>query len=434
MKKSSMPDTRPWNACAAWAWPAPGATVNASLSCAAFILMSVYVIVLPIAHTIAIRHIAFFSLVLLTVWAAWKYRLKLYFPVAWPYAFYAVIALISVGYALDPHYSLSEVKKEVGYGAIALLLAASWIRSGAAISRLLMPMIAGNVMLVGYAIFDAIKTTPAWTQALLQGASREGSLSDVGYFSTYIIIMLPFIATYALLPPSANRIKRGLLVALLVMNVLALYLTGNRAGMITLIVEIIIGLLLITIYKGFKIRASLVIVGAMLVILLSTLFLKQMDARNVALLATDNTQKTLLVDDPRWQLNQRALENISKNPLAGAGFGREVFRLLNPDLEMVSDAFWHGHNVFLNKGVQMGIPGIVAFSILLLALLKAIWPARTRDNRVSITKAYSIACIVMLSGMVVKNLADDFFVRDNALLFWILAGAVLGAIAGEKAR
>jgi hypothetical protein len=34
--------------------------------------------------------------------------------------------------------------------------------------------------------------------------------------------------------------------------------------------------------------------------------------------------------------------------------------------------------------------------------------------------------------VVIKNLTDDFFVRQNALLFWSLVGAGLGAAAARQ--
>ena len=37
-----------------------------------------------------------------------------------------------------------------------------------------------------------------------------------------------------------------------------------------------------------------------------------------------------------------------------------------------------------------------------------------------------------MAGVVIKNLTDDFFIRQNALLFWSLVGAGLGAAAARE--
>jgi hypothetical protein len=34
----------------------------------------------------------------------------------------------------------------------------------------------------------------------------------------------------------------------------------------------------------------------------------------------------------------------------------------------------------------------------------------------------------MIAGVFVRNMADDFFIRDHALLFWLLCGAYLGVL------
>jgi hypothetical protein len=50
------------------------------------------------------------------------------------------------------------------------------------------------------------------------------------------------------------------------------------------------------------------------------------------------------------------------------------------------------------------------------------------------TAAIGAAGLALVAGMIVKNLADDFFVRQNALLFWALVGAGLGAAAARAER
>ena len=79
----------------------------------------------------------------------------------------------------------------------------------------------------------------------------------------------------------------------------------------------------------------------------------------------------------------------------------------------------------LNKGVQMGVPGMLAFSALWLALLYRLWPGRRPVGREE--WVYAVAATAMVGGMVLKNMSDDFFTNDTALLFWLLCGAVMGA-------
>lgn len=421
-----MMNTKTHSNCAAWAWPVPSNTVNAGFSCAAFILMGIYIVVLPIAHTIAIRHIAFFSLLLLTLWAAWRQGLKLRLPIAWPLVIYAIVALISVTYAIDPAYSLGEVKKEVGYGMIALMLAASWVRSAEAMSRLTAVIIAANILMVGYSLFNLVGKP--WS---LVSAGQEGSFSGVGVFSTYLITVIPFITAYIFLLPNSRKIIRYLLIVLLIMNLAALYYTGNRMSPLTLVVELGIAVYLIGYRVDVRARRVLLLVGAALIVFIGAWFVKGMHDRNVSLFVNDG-QGAHVTQDPRWMIWKKAIENTLDQPLTGGGFGREAFKLRNPEMPKLSRDYWHGHNMFLDKGVQMGIPGILAFLVVFAAVLRAVWIPRNRP--LNPADVYALACVVMVAGTVVKSMTDDFFIQDSALLFWVLVGSVIGALSGERAQ
>ncbi|HCA26488.1 MAG TPA: hypothetical protein DEP05_02405, partial [Betaproteobacteria bacterium] len=114
--------------------------------------MAVYLWFLPIGHTIAMRNLAFFLLVFLTLWAAWRYPLRLHLPLALPWLLYGAVALFSVTYAIDPLYSLGEVKKEVGYALLGVMLAASWVRNAPSLSRLMEMLIIGDILMVGVSL------------------------------------------------------------------------------------------------------------------------------------------------------------------------------------------------------------------------------------------------------------------------------------------
>ena len=80
--------------------------------------------------------------------------------------------------------------------------------------------------------------------------------------------------------------------------------------------------------------------------------------------------------------------------------------------------------MFLNYGIAMGIPGVVVLLLLFSALLRRFWQLRRSDDR---TLALAGICGVMLvAGVVARNLANDFFQRDQALLFWSIAGMLFG--------
>lgn len=408
----------PISLCQRLAWAPPQKETVTTLSCWAFLLTTVYLCVLPIAHTIAIRHLAFFPLIALTFWAAWKKQLELRLPLALPWLIYAGIALLSVSYALDPEYSFGEVKKEIGYGILVLLIAASWVRGIPSLSRMIAVLVAGNVFLVGVALCNAFIFDPFWLQDVPQIDALD---NGVGMFSTYLITVAPFLAAYAFLQPQKHI--RQLLVILLLGNLLALYFTGNRMGLLTVIAEFLVISAFVVFFsaKG-SINRKVFLVSALLIILIGSAATHLMQARGGAPAG----------EDPRLTIWTVALRNIEAQPLTGGGFGREAFKQRNRDFSTRRGQSWHAHNMILNKGVQMGLPGVAAFIFLLYGSLRATWPSRARKTEGLSTMVYSIAATAMTIGVVLKNMTDDFFVSDGAFLYWVLIGATIGALSGKK--
>lgn len=403
-------------------WSPPLSAHGQIAACAALGLMAVYLWVLPTDHSIALRHLAFFSLIVLTLWSAWRYELRLRLPLALPWLIYGAVALFSAFYAIDPLFSLGEVKKEVGYGILVLMLTASWVRNVPSLERFMVIVIAGDALLVGSALFKITALDPFWHHpvseitSLLYAGAGKGLYNGVGNFSTYLVTVMPLIAAYAFFLPRVQRTARLALFTLLAFNVLALFLTGNRMGLIVLMAEIIFaaGFLLT---KGASARRTL-IATAIILIVAGGLTLGQMKVRTP-------------VDDVRWKMWSWVIADIRAEPLTGAGFGRTVLCLRDPAFCQAFPGLEHAHNMLLDKGIQMGLPGIAAFLLLLGMTLRALWPSRTlgTDRRLW---GYALGATTMAIGVFLKNMTDDFFVNHNALLFWTLVGAVLGTLAGHR--
>ena len=86
--------------------------------------------------------------------------------------------------------------------------------------------------------------------------------------------------------------------------------------------------------------------------------------------------------------------------------------------------FTHPHNLFLNYGLAMGIPGMLAIVLIFFALLRRFWGMSRADDR--IVAMAGICGVTLVIGVVARNLTNDFFQRDLALLFWSIAGILLG--------
>lgn len=400
--------------CSSLAWSPPASSVKPALACVAFSLMAVYLWFLPIGYTIAIRNLAFFSLIFLTFWAAWRQGLRLHLPLGWVWLLYAIVALASVSYAANSEYSFGEAKKEVGYAILALLLAATWVRSTASLSRLIALIVAGDLLMVSAALVKGVIINPFWNAPF---PFVDSLYNGVGNFSTYLVTVIPFIMAFAYQLPREARLWRRLLYILLAGNVFALHLTSNRMGMLTLLVEILFMAGILFFQNGRFISRKSLVAGAIVIVITASSALSMMQIRGSA------------EGDIRWAAWHLALDNITAQPLSGGGFGREAFKLRNEEFKRQHSQLWHAHNMFLNKGVQMGIPGIFAFVWLLIAAFHAMRPTHKLAELDPAAWSYAVAGTAMVVGVIMKNMTDDFFVNDNAFLFWVLAGAVIGSLS-----
>jgi O-antigen ligase len=137
--------------------------------------------------------------------------------------------------------------------------------------------------------------------------------------------------------------------------------------------------------------------------------------------------------DPRVTNWPAVAARIMEHPLVGKGFGREVMKKAYPDLRSQKyPAFWHAHNMFLNYGLAMGIPGMLALLLLFLALLRKFWELSRAGDRA--TAMAGICGVLLVVGVVARNLTNDFFQRDLALLFWSTAGMLLGYATHAASR
>jgi Lipid A core - O-antigen ligase and related enzymes len=131
-----------------------------------------------------------------------------------------------------------------------------------------------------------------------------------------------------------------------------------------------------------------------------------------------------------WATATRA---FVERPLLGHGYGREIVAArLRADLAKAGQAtpYNHGHNVFLDAAIQMGVVGLAAFAALVACLAWAFAEARRKAGGA----ALSIAGLALVTGYFAKNLTDDFFFRPNSLVFWAISGMLLGLAARLPAR
>lgn len=381
--------------------------------------LAVYVFVLPISGTTALRSLAFAVLVGCTIWQIGRGRLRLDFPLSLPWIVYAAVALASLAYAVDPAYTAGEIKVEVLYPLVIFVIAASWCSSGSRFAALIWLLVAGNVLFVAGS---------AWT-ALRGGRPLLGAWdTGVGATATVIVGVLPWILVLGVRLAAESRYRAAVLMAILgAANLGALALTMNRQGWLSLGVSFVTAAALVDRKCWTRRRVALAGIAAA-VFLAALAFQFQQRTDSIVGETADTGTAVVVRNDLRWGLWRFSFERIAERPWSGGGFGREAFDRLYRDYHNASiGPLWHAHNTLINRGIQMGVPGMAALLLLWIALASSC----AKGLKVPGMRPWAIACLAMLAGIYTRNMVDDFFIRDHTLLFWLLYGAYLGALRHE---
>lgn len=370
--------------------------------------LACYVWLLPVGGTVAGRNVALALLLATTLHRALAEGLRLRLPLALPWLVYAGVALLSLTTASAPRLSCGEIRVEILQAALAFAIAASGVRSGTDAARLAGIVVAGNIFLVGWNI-------ATWATG---GATKDGLIGTLntgaGDFSTYVIAVLPVIVGAAWW---CRRSGRNVLVMVLLLlaaaNIASLYFTLNRQAFAALLAELlVVGLWLLSRFSWKRALAM-----AFAIVVLGLALLGQVERR--AEIGKHTSLWQTIVDDPRLPVWRKLVERVAAQPWAGEGFGQRNFP---PELRLTDSGLQHPHNMILAKGLQMGLPGIAAF---LLLYLSVPWQLRHGRPAGHLAAAAALAGMSMAAGVFVKNMTDDFFLRGQACLFWVLAGAML---------
>lgn len=374
-------------------------------------------IILPFPHTVATRLLLLLMCFTIAVWHWWRRpETRTTIPCKAAIGSWLVVCLASLAYAVDPTYSLGELKNELGYTMMAFFafFAVSDSRDDA--RRLMWALAVGFVILggwgaVGWAIIGY------WNE----GAGHGG----VGVVGSYLVTIVPAFAWLAFSERSTKA--RGLAFAILVFALLLAGIINQRAIWIVLAAQLILALMLM-VRSGFVAMPGRRLTALICLILAAAVggLLHSQQAR----FGSTADERAHLATDPRLAFWPEVVASIAKNPLVGAGFGRSALRKGTPGLiPAETPALWHAHNVVLNYGLAMGLPGIFALGVLFGGLGLFFWWASAGP-----AAAAGLTGLTLVVGVLLRNQFNDFFVRDMSLLFWALVGVFARQVVGEKQK
>jgi O-antigen ligase len=374
---------------------------------------ALFLLVLPFTHTVALR-LSSLAIAAAIVLFTWRSRPMPPIPCKPPLLIWAGMALLSLSWAMDPEYTLGEIKNEIGYAMLCFVTFYGMTRGEREWT------LWNRVLMAGFLVISASAISARW---MAGEWVTEGPHGGVGDYSTYLILILPFILLAAVKkPPAGLPLNPSWL--LLPILLAGGQLTLNRTFWPALL-AVSASFLLLYRFRARPFRISRQILGitVLLGILTITPFIETVKDKAVTTGTNTEILTRAIQQDPRIPLWSFVIQRVSEHPLTGAGFGRGAFRqALTQHFE--DKNLWHAHNLFLNYALQMGVGGVLAILLLFWALAREFWLLYRSTNRDA--SLIGIAGLALLCGVIVKNMTDDFHVRHLALLFWALAGISLG--------
>jgi O-antigen ligase len=364
--------------------------------------------ILPFPGTVALRLACLTTAFLVAVFL-WRKLAPPRIPYRSALLAWAAVALLSLVWAVDPAYSLGEIKNEVLYTMIAFVAFFAATRSEADLKRLLLALVAGALLICALAL-ESRQRLGVWND--------EGAFGGVAAFAGYTVALSPMLFLLGSL--SAAPWQRASVLGVFLLVSVTAFLALQRIVWWALALQAGIAVFLLWRSGALKIgRAALFTCLAGIFVLAAGIFLVAQQQR----FSGDGIET--VAEDTRVGHWIPVLHRIAENPIRGAGFGRRALSKAHPDLIPEDNTlFWHAHNVFLNYGLELGVPGMLALAWVFAGLLRAYWRLYSTPDR--ILNLLGIAGMMLVSGILLRNQVNDMFVRDEAILFWALNGALLG--------
>lgn len=245
----------------------------------------------------------------------------------------------------------------------------------------------------------------------------SGSFGHANMLAVVIISLLPFLFTY----------KGNGFTLLMLTSYLTLFLTFTRVAWL-------MGLFLFVYYSvrayflgDFYLKKRITILGMM--ILFSLLFIPNIFGR---LSSTSEAFAESGSMGTRVKLIKEALNMITQYPLTGVGINR--FQDLSSE-EQVTDVFRRTrfssatlvHNLFIEQAVEIGIPGVLFFCLILVSASLYYWrEIKKRKNLLGngITLVKKASFIGMI-GLIYMASFNPFFQTSQFKIFFLLLSLIL---------
>ena len=344
----------------------------------------------------------------------------------------------------SPSHGLHLVRRDVLSPILGYCVFHALTRSFADLARWAWLLFAAQLVLTVMVVLDPFQ---------VDVAAHRPAYIDVGVLSAWLVTVAALVPVFWLAPQAtrgefvvsvASRIassqiasSRIVAVVLTACILVAAALSANRTLWICFAAMLVAGsLLALRLHADRRrlfVRVVFILAG---VTALLALGWASLAIRAAAYPEARSGQVAYLLDDPRRVLWAEGAKMIAEKPLAGRGFGSNALKAEFADRTRDNTAhlrFEHAHNVVLNYGMQMGLFGAMLI-LTLFAVLAVVFLRLAGPQAGPLAQTAAICGVALLVGVFLRNMTDDFFLRQSGLLFACLAGMLVGAGSGDVPR
>ena len=337
-------------------------------------------------------------------------------------AAWASWAVASLAWSIDPAFTASELKSDVLWGVLTLLM----FYVAATQARGWQVMVAA--VLAGVAFWPALALGLS-----LSSAGWNARLAHMGVvaYSTYLVTVAPMLLV--LLWPAPIGFASGwrsVAVALLLFALVLVTarLSDNRIVWIALAASVVV---LVAALRPALSAGRIAIAGGAVILLFALLFADAASDRAATRFGPQASVVDTFAADPRLSIWKHATTHIAQRPWQGYGYGRLIMKEELRD-DTGNYLLTHAHNTFVSQWLQTGGIG-VALLIAMLVALGTRYFSYLRTGEPDLVRFGALGLAVLV-GFVVKNLTDDFFFRANLKVFFAVHAILLGAAALQSTR
>jgi len=228
----------------------------------------------------------------------------------------------------------------------------------------------------------------------------------------------------ALLLDTRRPWVRTLLLAMIVLDVTAVIITFSRAGFLTLATTLAMYLwkLRKRPERGWAV-AALVIALVGLPLLPSSYWDRLSTITNKDSDPTGSAQA-------RWRDTLAAADLVVQNPIVGVGVGMNSLALIEergPDRDVANKQLLEVHNVYLQYAVELGIPGLVLFLMLLAGCMKSTMSVQGRSAGVPALQELFYLAEGIQTSLIAFAVAAMFQPAAYHIYFYYMAGLAVAA-------